>query len=38
MGVMLVSDLHRAVGAPLFSAPGFPDWARQVADVMLAQD
>ena len=38
MGVMLVSDLHRAVGPPLFAAPGFPDWARQVADVMLAQD
>mgnify|MGYP001156947562 CR=1 FL=1 len=38
MGVMLVSDLHRAVGASLFAAPGFPDWARQVADVMLAQD
>ena len=38
MGVMLVSDLHRAVGAELFSAPGFSSWARHVADVMLAQD
>ena len=38
MGVMLVADLHRAVGSDLFSAPGFPDWANQVADVMLAKD
>lgn len=35
MGVMLVSDLHRAVGESLFSVPQFQDWASQVADVML---
>lgn len=35
MGVMLVSDLHRAVGESLFAVPQFQDWASQVADVML---
>lgn len=35
MGVMLVSDLHRAIGAQLFDAPAFADWAQAVADVML---
>ncbi len=35
MGVMLVSDLHRAVGSELFSVPQFAPWAKQVADVML---
>ncbi len=35
MGVMLVSDMHRAVGEPLFAVPQFADWANQVADVML---
>ena len=38
MGVMLVSDLHRAVGSDIFAVPGFPGWARHVADVMLVQD
>ena len=38
MGVMLVADLHRAVGSTLFSAEGFPDWANHVADVLLAPD
>jgi len=33
--VMLVSDIHRAVGEPLFEVPQFQDWANQVADVML---
>ena len=36
MGVMLVSDLHRAVGPPLFSVPEFNDWASQVGDILLA--
>lgn len=35
MGVMLVSDMHRAVGQPLFEVPQFTNWAKQVADVML---
>jgi hypothetical protein len=35
MGVMLVSDLHRAIGAELFEVPAFADWAQAVADVML---
>jgi len=35
MGVMLVSDLHRAIGAQLFDVPAFADWAQAVADVML---
>ena len=35
MGVMLVSDLHRAIGERLFQVPEFTDWANAVADVML---
>jgi MoxR-like ATPase len=35
MGVMLVSDLHRHVGAEIFAVPQFGQWANQVADVML---
>jgi hypothetical protein len=35
MGVMLVSDMHRAIGAELFSVPQFSGWAQSVADVML---
>jgi len=35
MGVMLVSDLHRAIGQALFSVPEFAPWAERVADVML---
>ena len=35
MGVMLVSDLHRAIGNELFEVPAFADWATAVADVML---
>lgn len=35
MGVMLVSDMHRAVGAPLFDVPQFAAWATNIADVML---
>jgi len=37
MGVMLVSDLHRAVGEFLFTVPEFGDWANAIADVMLYQ-
>ena len=35
MGVMLVSDLHRATGDLLFQVPEFTDWANAIADVML---
>lgn len=35
MGVMLVSDLHRAIGNPIFAVPEFSDWAQAVSDVML---
>ena len=35
MGVMLVSDLHRAIGGSLFEVPAFAEWAQAVADVML---
>ena len=35
MGVMLVSDLHRAIGESLFAVPEFSTWANAIADVML---
>jgi hypothetical protein len=35
MGVMLVSDMHRALGQDLFSLPQFAQWAKAVSDVML---
>jgi len=35
LGVMLVADLHRAVGQPLCEVPEFAAWAAHVADVML---
>jgi len=35
MGVMLVSDMHRAIGQDLFEVPQFAQWADSVADVML---
>jgi len=35
MGVMLVSDLQRAVGERIFKLPQFAQWAKNVADVML---
>lgn len=35
MGVMLVSDMQRAVGERLFASPQFASWAKSVADVML---
>lgn len=35
MGVMLVSDLHRAIGEMLFQVPEFAAWANAIADVML---
>ena len=35
MGVMMVSDMHRAIGEDLFHVPQFAQWADSVADVML---
>lgn len=35
MGVMLVSDLHRAIGQDIFGVPQFAQWSNAVADVML---
>jgi hypothetical protein len=35
MGVMLVSDMHRAIGEALFTIPQFTNWANLIADVML---
>jgi MoxR-like ATPase len=35
MGVMLVSDMHRAIGEAIFSVPQFSDWAQAISDVML---
>ncbi len=35
MGVMMVSDLHRAVGEALFEVPEFGEWAEDVAELML---
>jgi len=35
MGVMLVSDMHRAVGQGLFEVPQFAKWAKSIADVMV---
>ena len=37
MGIMLVSDMHRAIGQQLFTVPEFSTWANDVADVMLYQ-
>jgi hypothetical protein len=35
MGVMLISDMHRAIGQDLFQVPQFSKWAKAVSDVML---
>jgi hypothetical protein len=35
MGIMLVSDMHRAVGQNLFAVPQFSKWANAAADLML---
>jgi hypothetical protein len=35
MGVMLVSDMHRAIGSAVFEVPEFAEWAQLVSDVML---
>jgi hypothetical protein len=35
MGVMLVSDMQRAIGRKVFAVPQFSHWAKTIADVML---
>ena len=35
MGVMLVTDMHRAIGEDIFSVPQFANWSSEVADLML---
>ncbi len=35
MGVMLISDMHRAIGRELFEVPAFATWAQDVAEIML---
>jgi hypothetical protein len=35
MGVMMVSDLHRALGDALFGLPQFARWSEDVAELML---
>ncbi len=35
MGVMLVSDMHRAIGNDLFEVAEFADWADSIADLIL---
>ena len=35
MGVMLVSDMQRAVGEKSFNLPQFAQWAKKIADVMI---
>lgn len=35
MGIMLVSDMHRAIGEKIFAIPQFSQWAKSVAGVML---
>ena len=35
MGVMMVSDMHRAIGENLFGLPEFTIWADKIADIMI---
>ncbi|OAD19852.1 ATPase associated with various cellular activities AAA_3 [Candidatus Thiomargarita nelsonii] len=35
MGVMLVSDMQRAIGSAIFEVPEFAQWAQAVGDIML---
>ncbi len=38
MGVMLVSDMFRAIGDDLFRVPEFAQWAKHVGEVLLHSD
>jgi len=35
MGVMMVSDLHRAIGEDIFAVPEFAEWANDIAELMI---
>ncbi|MCW8910923.1 MAG: MoxR family ATPase [Gammaproteobacteria bacterium] len=35
MGVMMVSDMHRAIGEEIFTVPEFSDWANDIAELMI---
>ncbi len=35
LGIMLVSDLQRALGTPLLDSPEFSDWACSIADLIM---
>ena len=35
MGVMMISDMHRAIGEKIFALAEFSDWAESIADLML---
>lgn len=35
LGVMLVSDMQRAIGEDIFNVPEFADWANKIVDVMF---
>ena len=32
---MLVTDMQRSIGKPLFDVPEFADWANSITDLML---
>ena len=32
---MLVTDMQRSIGKPLFDVPAFADWANSIPDLML---
>jgi len=35
LGVMLVTDMHRTIGRPLYALPEFKDWAQSVSELLL---
>ncbi|EDN67145.1 conserved hypothetical protein [Beggiatoa sp. PS] len=35
MGIMLVSDMQRAIGEVIFTVPEFANWAQAIGDIML---
>jgi len=35
LGVMLVTDMHRTIGQPLYTLPEFKDWAQSVSELLL---
>ena len=38
MGVMMVCDMHRAIGQALFEVPQFAKWANDIADLVLYEN